>query len=117
MTSTMAEERRVELWHGRDHNGSRSIWGVLLADGRLKIEGQDLGAGVAIWGEGFTEYEWTWTVAATDVHRVVEILGGGDGGDPLDLLTHWARDAGGRDPGQHLKNAGLELGFWSRVGD
>ena len=86
----MAEERRVELWHGRDHNGTRSIWGVLLADGRLKIEGQDLGPGVAAWGEGFTEYEWDWTVDAGSVVEVVEILGGSAGEDPLELLQRWS---------------------------
>ena len=113
----MTEERRVELWQGRDHNGTRTIWAALVADGSLKIEGQDLGAGVAIWGEGFTEYEWDWTVAAVDVPRAVEILGGNAGDDPLELLKGWSRDSGGRDPGQHLKSAGLTLGFWSRVGD
>ena len=89
MTPPMTEERRVELWHGRDHNGTRSIWAVLLPDGRLKIEGQDLGPGVAIWGEGLSEYEWDWTVAAADVPRLVEILGGREGDDPLALLTAW----------------------------
>ena len=117
MAPTMTEERRVELWQGRDHNGTRSIWAVLLADGRLKIEGQDLGPGVAIFGEGFSEYEWDWTVAAADVPRLVEILEGSEDDDPLDLLVGWSRDSGGRDPGQHLKRAGMELEFWSRVGD
>jgi len=117
MTPPMTEERRVELWHGRDHNGTRSIWAVLLPDGRLKIEGQDLGRGVAIWGEGLSEYEWDWTVAEADVPRLVEILGGREGDDPLALLAIWSRDSRGRDPGQHLKESGLTLGFWSRVGD
>jgi hypothetical protein len=117
MAVPMTEDRRAELWQGRDHNGTRSIWAVLLADGRLRIEGQDLGPGVAIWGEGFTEYEWDWTVAPADVPRVVEVLGGTDDDDPLELLARWSRESGGRDPGQHLKSAGIALEFWSRVGD
>jgi hypothetical protein len=62
----MPDESSVELWHERDERGTRSLWLRRLSDGRLSIEGQDLGPGVAIFGEGLSEYEWAWTVAAAD---------------------------------------------------
>jgi hypothetical protein len=42
---------------------------------------------------------------------------GTDGDAALQLLARWSRDQGGRDPGQHLKNLGMELEFSSRAGD
>ena len=113
----MADERTVLLFQSHDDRGTRSIWATTLADGRLKLEGQDLGASVSIFGEGLTEYEWDWTVAAADVPRLPEHFGGKLGDDPIPLIRHWVAQGNGRDPGQHLKAAGLELQFWSRLGD
>ncbi len=113
----MPESGRVPLFHSRDERGSRSIDATWLADGRLRIEGQDLGPAVAVFGEGFTEYEWDWTVAAADVPRIAGILGRPAGSDPIAALRSWASASNGRDPGQQLRDAGLELEFWSRIGD
>ena len=117
MARPMAGEHTVQLFQSRDDRGTRSIWVTLVADGRLRIEGQDLGKSVAVVGEGLTEYEWDWTVAAADVPRISELLGGPAGADPIASLRRWTTESNGRDPGQHLKDAGLELEFWSRVGD
>lgn len=113
----MPDERAVQVFHSRDARGIRSLWVTTLRDGRLKIEGQDLGASVAVFGDGLTEYEWDWTVAAADVPRLATLLGGTSGDDPIPLLRHWVTAADGRDPGQFLKEQGLELEFWSRLGD
>ena len=113
----MAEDRTVLLFQSRDDRGTRSIWAHTLADGRLKIEGQDLGASVSFFAEALTEYEWDWIVAAADVPNLPAYFGGKLGDDPLPLMRHWIEQANGRDPGQHLKDAGLEVEFWSRLGD
>lgn len=114
----MADERRLVIWHGRDHNGSRLLEAIALADGGLRIEGQDLGAAVtAAFGADFREYEFDWTAESTEVPYIVEMLGGLPGDDPLALLHRWAQGNPGRDPGQFLKDAGTKLGFWSRIGD
>jgi len=53
--------------------------------GALHIDGQDLGPGTApVSDDG--EYEWFETIAAGDVPRLVELLGGAPGADVLDVL-------------------------------
>jgi hypothetical protein len=47
----------------------------------------------------------------------VAALGGRDGDDPLPLLAAWSTAHGGVDPGSHLRDAGVAIEFWSRVGD
>ena len=113
----MPGERPVDLWHGRDERGSRSIWATRLSDGRLRIEGQDLGPGVATLGKGLSEYEWAWTVAAADVPRIAALLGSPAGADPIAVMRAWIQEGNGRDPGIALKKSGLTLEFWSRLGD
>jgi hypothetical protein len=113
----MPDERPVYLWNGRDDRGTRSIWATRLSDGRLRIESQDLGPAVAIFGEGLSEYEWAWTVAAEDVLRIAELLGSPAAHNPIAVMRAWVQQGNGRDPGVALKEAGLSLEFWSRIGD
>jgi hypothetical protein len=113
----MADEKAITLFQSRDEQGTRSIWVTPLAEGRLRIEGQDLGPAVAMFGEDFTEYEWAWIVAAADVPRISTILGRSPDADPIASLRSWVSAANGRDPGQQLKDAGLELELWSRIGE
>ncbi|HEY6570685.1 MAG TPA: hypothetical protein VIZ22_10360 [Candidatus Limnocylindrales bacterium] len=112
----MADDgRTVVLRHSRDKDGSRYL-GATLAAGLLRIEGQDLGPGVeAILGA--REYEWTWTVAAAAIPAAVDVLGGAPGSDPLTVLAAWSSANGDADPGQRLRDAGLAVEFWSRIGD
>ena len=110
------DENPILLFQSRDDRGTRSVWATRMSDGRLKIEGQDLGPAVAAFGDGFTEYEWDWIVAAADVDRIAELLGRAAGSEPIAALRSWMSAANGRDPGQQLKDAGLELEFWSRIG-
>jgi hypothetical protein len=113
----MPDERPVDLWHSRDDRGTRSLSATRLADGRLRIEGQDLGSGVAVFGEGLSEYEWAWTVDAADVQRIAQLLGGPPGADPIAAIRVWVQKNNGSDPGLALKESGLTLAFWSRLGD
>jgi hypothetical protein len=47
-----------------------------MADGRLTIDGQDLGAAVErVWGEDMTEYEWSFSMSPEDVTKLKLALG------------------------------------------
>lgn len=108
-------DRTAELWHGHDHNGGRRIEGVLHPDGRLTIDGRDVGEAVAFFGAEYSEYLFVWTAQAEVVPQIVALLGGAPGDDPLPLLTAWAQEHNGQDPGEFLRNGGVELHFWSRL--
>ncbi len=84
--------------------------------GTLRIEGQDLGQAVEdILGD--REYEWTWTIAAAAIPAAVRALGGGPGSDPLAVVATWSAANDGADPGPRLKESGVPVEFWSRLGD
>lgn len=107
--------RTVILRDSRDEGGSRYL-AAKLAAGTLRIEGQDLGQSVEdILGD--REYEWTWTVAAAAIPAAVQALGGDPGSDPLAVVATWSAANGGADPGQRLRDAGVAIEFWSRIGD
>lgn len=109
---------QVVLRDQRDPDGVRSLTAQRSADGGVLIEGQDLGRGVeAAWGAGNTEYEWAWAVPPTSVDAAVLALGGVAGDDVLALLAAWSASHGGIDPGIRLKEAGVPVEFWSRVGE
>ena len=109
---------RVVLRALRDAGGTRSLEAARREDGGIVIEGQDLGPGVeGAFGAGLTEYEWVWAIEPDAVPAVVEALGGHKGDDALALLRSWSVDHGGADPGSHLKDAGVPIGFWNRIGD
>jgi hypothetical protein len=113
-----AADGTVVLWKSRDVGGWRALWARLTADGSLHIDGQDLGSGVeALWGAGNTEYEWWWTVRPDHMPAAVAALGGNPGDDVLALLARWAAANNGRDPGQHMRDAGVLVEFDNRVGD
>ncbi len=116
MGRPMAEDRTLQIWHGHDHNGTRSMSATLYADGHLGIEGQDLGGAVKFFGD-FGEYEFAWSASTDAVPGIVELLGGQPGDDPLALLKSWAEEHNGMDPGEFLKQGGAAIGFWSRLGD
>jgi hypothetical protein len=113
----MAEDRTLQIWHGHDHNGTRTMTATLYADGHLGIEGQDLGEAVKFFGGDHGEYEFAWSASTDAVPRIVELLGGQPGDDALALLKLWAEEHKGMDPGEFLKQGGAEIGFWSRLGD
>ncbi len=101
-----------------DAGGRRFLEARRREDGGITILGQDLGSGVeSAFGEGLTEYEWGWQIAPKDVPAAIAALGGHPGDDPLRVMANWHAAHGGEDPGSHLKDAGVPIAFWSRVGD
>ncbi len=109
---------KIVLRNLRDERGLRYLGATRRPDGGIHIDGQDLGRGVEnAFGAGLTEYEWTWDIEATDVPAVIAALEGREGDDPLRLLAAWSTAHDGIDPGSHLKEAGVPIQFWSRIGD
>jgi hypothetical protein len=108
---------KVVLRDEQGPGGSRSLT-ARRSDGGVVIEGQDIGPGVgAAFGSGNREYEWAWAIAPEAIPAAVLALGGEDGDDALPLLKAWSATHDGRDPGSHLKEAGVPVEFWNRVGD
>ena len=100
----------------RDDGGLRHLSASQCPDGRIIIEGRDLGPGVErIFGA--LEYEWAWTIGPDAIAAAIEALDGRDGDDPLRVLAAWSTVHGGMDPGSHLQGAGVPIEFWSRMGD
>jgi hypothetical protein len=68
---------------GHDH---RHLEAYLDEQGRLHVDGHDIGPGTGpVSGDG--EYEWFQTVDAADVPRLVKLLGGADAEPVLGLLA------------------------------
>jgi len=108
----------ISLRDYRDEGGLRHLGATRMPDGGILIEGQDLGPGVErAFGAGLTEYEWAWAVPPDAVPAAVAALDGHEGDDPLRLLAGWFEAHGGIDPGTHLRQAGVPVEFWSRIGD
>lgn len=108
---------RIVLRDLRDARGFRYL-GAARRDGAIVIEGQDLGRGVeSAFGAGLTEYEWSWSIAPEAVPAMVAALGAAPGDDPLRALKAWFDAHGATDPGSYLRDAGVPIAFWSRVGD
>lgn len=101
------EQRRVTL-HAK--NGL-SVWARTHDDGRLSIEGQDLNPPIG------KEYEYALTVAADDVDRVFEALGGRQGQDVLDLVECHALAIVRGGELSWFESLGVSPEFWSRIGD
>ncbi len=81
----MTTGRKVMLREEDDGKNSRQLWAYVDADGNVHIDGQDTGpATEPVSPNG--EYEWRSTIAAKDVPRLMEVLGGAPDADVLDLL-------------------------------
>lgn len=118
MTDPVLGTRSVVLGRSRRAGTSRLLEASIGADGRLRIDGQDLGRDVAgLFGSGLSEYEWSWTIAAADVTAALAALGASSDADPLAALAAWAAQHPGEDPGRALREAGVAVAFWNRVGD
>lgn len=108
----------ISLRYQRDADGLRRLEATRRPDGGILIEGQDLGPGVErIFGAGLTEYEWAWVVGPDAVPATVAALDGDEGDDPLRLLAAWSAAHSGIDPGSRLREAGVPIEFWNRIGD
>ncbi|MEA2685080.1 MAG: hypothetical protein QOE93_275 [Actinomycetota bacterium] len=106
--------RKVTLRAERDGADYRHLEAYLDGEGRLHVDGQDLGPATAIVSSD-GEYEWFETIAAADVPRVVEILGGQLGDDVLDILERDFTGAQSYDFEARLRASGIEVNLhtWS----
>jgi hypothetical protein len=87
---------------------SRYLRAYVDEEGRLHIDGQDLGPATApVSSDG--EYEWFQTIAAADVPRVVEVLGGRAGEDVLDVLERDFTGDASYDLEARLRASGIEI--------
>ena len=77
--------RKVVLREERSGIDKRNLWAWVDGKRRLHIDGQDLGPGTrSVSDDG--EYEWTWMIEASDLPRLLELLGGNEQVDVLDFL-------------------------------
>ena len=106
-------EESVTLRDTQDADGVRRLT-ARLERGDLVIEGRDYGAGVErIFG--YREYEWVWTVKASDVPKLRQVLG-----DPPDLTAALHRQFSGQAAAElqpFLDSKGIPYEAWSRIGD
>jgi hypothetical protein len=91
---------------------SRHLWAHLDATGALHIDGQDLGPGTAVVSDD-GEYEWFKTFAPQHVPRLVELLGGADGTDILDLLAERYTGAGSYELERILRDSKIPFQLFS----
>jgi hypothetical protein len=110
------EKRSVTLRDTHDVQGIRHLAASLSVDGTLTIKGQDIGRGVeGVFGAGYSEYEWAWTIKPSEVERLLVVLDSGD--DALAGLS--GRFSGEAAAGLQafLDEHGVVYEFWSRMGD
>ena len=96
------------------NTNNRHLEASINAKGDLVIEGQDLGAEVKEFF-GYSEYEWAWTISASDCDRLLAALGG-----ESDLLTALGKKFSGEhaaDLQSFLESEGIEFEAWGRIGD
>ena len=118
MSDPASADRKVVLRQERGSGGSRYLVARLEPNGDLVVDGQDLGDGVEeIFGNGLREYEWEYRVLAGDVDRAKEALGAKEGEDVLALLERLGPDEVERRLRAELEAAGIQVAFWSRIGD
>jgi len=106
----------VTLRDLQDEEGSRHLCARLQNDGTLRIEGHDLGPGVArFFGAGMTEYEWVWLIKPPDVQTLSLALA-----DENDILTTLKKRFSGDAAASlqtFLDENEVPYEAWSRIGD
>lgn len=98
---------RTVTLHDRD---TLHVWATLLDDGRLRIEGQDLGGYF-----GASEYEYAFTVATADVPTIRAALDADESDDLLSVLEAAGAAIVARGERAWLVGLGITPEFWSRV--
>lgn len=100
-----------------EHDGAdrRHLVAYLDDEGRLHIDGHDLGPGTAsVSGDG--EYEWFRTIAAADLPRLAALLGADPGESILAVLSRKYTDRRSHDLERLLRESDVpqQLRVWSR---
>ena len=117
-------QRRVVLRDERTGGDRRFLSAEIDAQGELAFTGHDLGSGVNALS-GYSEYEWTVTIAAADVPKLAAALKvRGVFGTPWRRNGRLLRALRRRFSGENasriepfLKDHGISHSFWNRVGD
>ncbi len=95
----------------------RHLSASIQDDGALRIVGHDLGDGVEqALGSGIREYEWITEVAASDIPRLIDALGGTPGSELLEVIRTRCLDDATRLEAA-IRKVGIQPKFWSRMGD
>jgi hypothetical protein len=115
----MTERVRTVGWSlPSDSYGQRFLDASILASGDLLIEGQDLGRDLPVGGmAGVTEYEYSWSIASTELARLVEVLGGAPGDDVLRLLVAHFVNRPSAELGPFFEAHAIPASFWSHFSD
>ena len=116
--------RRVVLRDERTTGDRRFLSAAIDAQGDLIFTGHDLGDGVGVLS-GYSEYEWTVTIAAVDVPKLAAALNvrgvfGTSWRCNGRLLRALQRRFSGGNESQlvpFLEKQGIPHAFWNRVGD
>jgi hypothetical protein len=110
-------ERAIGLYSEVDaHGGSRNVWLRLTKEGRLILEGQDLGGSV-VKAFGTREYEWTWSLAPEQVNDLLTRLHlePPQSTDLLDFVADALKKLEKNEVDKFFEDAGAA--FWNRMGD
>lgn len=105
--------RIATLRNERIGGGSRHLEAYLTAEGNLRIDGQDLGAGTEIVSSS-GEYEWSTTIRAADIPRLLEALGASRDDDVLDVLAANYCDSGSHRLEEILRSGVVPIERWVR---
>ncbi len=106
--------RRLSLRAERNRDDQRFLDAWLDSAGALHIDGQDLGPGTAsVSHDG--EYEWFRTIPASELPRLVELLGGRPDEPVLELLARRYLGRESYELERVLRESGIrsELSVWS----
>ncbi|HTW35804.1 MAG TPA: hypothetical protein VMD53_14395 [Rhizomicrobium sp.] len=124
MRAKNGRPERVVLRDERTDGDRRFLSAEIGAEGELIITGHDLGDGVSAL-TGYSEYEWTWTIAAADVPKLAAALKvrgvfGTAWRRNRRLLRALRRRFSGANAGRlgpFLKEHDIPHALWNRVGD
>jgi hypothetical protein len=103
--------RKIQLRQEISGQDRRSLWAYCDEEGNLQVDGQDLGPGTALVSSD-GEYEWSESVKAADIPRLVELLGGAPGEDILRLLERRFCGVASYEFEGTLRESGLPVKTW-----
>ena len=111
----MTDGMQIVLRDEDDGTDYRFLGASIDSNGNLMIEGHDLGPGTApISSDG--EYEWTTTIAADDIPRLLELLGAPESADILEVLRTRFSGRQSYELERTIRDSGIKTGFWSWSG-
>jgi hypothetical protein len=106
---TTDPDRKVMLREERTGPNQRFLWAYVSTDGALHVDDQDLGPATSPPSDD-GEYEWFETIQPEHLPRLIELLGGEPGTDPLDLLAERYTGAGATAFERILRESGIPVG-------